>query len=99
MRHLGRLVLELRKKEGFEKQNLEFFIHPAHWDYIIRTIQRYSLDEGKETLSRKTGFCMMRAVTELLVKANINGDTQAKEDLRSFKELYTLTYTNRYDTI
>ena len=72
MRHLGRLVLELRKKEGFEKQSLEFFIHPSYWDHIIRTIQRYALDEGKETLSKKTGFCMMRAVTELLVKANIN---------------------------
>ena len=92
---LGRLVSELRKKEGFESKNLEFFIHPAYWDYIVRTIQRYALDEGKNTLSMKTGFSMMRAVTELLVKANINSDDQAKEDLRSFKELYTLSYTNR----
>ena len=95
MRMLGRLVFELRKKEGFENQNLEFFIHPVYWEHIIRTITRYALDEGKDTLSRKTGFCMMRAVTELLVKANINSDNQAKEDLRSFKELYNLNYTNR----
>ena len=94
-RTLARLVFELRKIEGNENRSLESFIHPSEWNNITRTIEKYALDEEKNVLSRKIGYCLDRAADQLLVKANIEGNYERKEEIRSFKENYKLSYTNR----
>ena len=92
-RTLGRLLIELRKNPGYEKMNLEDFIHVRYYDYIIHTIQRYALDNNKNCTSRKIGYLIERARFVLWERASAAEDDIKLKQLDHFDRLHSKSYT------
>ena len=97
LRELGKLLINLRERDGKPRRDLKSFIDPSKRDFFCDTVKEMSNSDGKSrnTLALKLGHSIVKVCTILWGQAMRLTDKEGKQNAKDFQKLYEREWSNK----